>query len=151
MLYSWFLILFHSRLFKESVPSLILLIILKMFLMPLLALLSRFLSLLVCLLSWPLSFMVWVFLKCLVICEYVLFYVMQSVLLSVNAFSFLREFATSDYGQRGGNYHKKCDACLLSTEFFLFLLNISCSSVPETHDHSSYNLDGLKSHFLASS
>ena len=25
-----------------------------------------------------------------------------------------------DYGQRGGNYHKKCDACLLSTEFFLF-------------------------------
>ena len=35
-------------------------------------------------------------------------------------FFFLREFATSDYGKRGGNYHKKCDACLLSTEFFLF-------------------------------
>ena len=112
MFYSWLLILFHSRLFKESVPSLILLIILKMFVMPLLALLSLFLSLFVELapLFHGVSFLemfgsLWI---CAPLCNVISRFVLYE------CFFFLQEFATSDYGQRGGNYHKKCDACLLS-------------------------------------
>ena len=151
MFYSRFLILFHSRLFRESVPSLILLIILKMCVIPLLASLSLFLSLLVCLLSWHLSFLVWVFLKCLVVCEYVLFYVMWSVLLSVNAFSFYESLLPVIMGRGVEVTTKNVMLVFWAQNSSFFLLDISCSSVPETHGHSSYNLDGLKSHFLASS
>ena len=66
--------------------------------MPLLASLS--LSFIVCLLNSPFSIMVWVFLKCLVICAYVLFYVMWSVLLFVNAFSFYESLLPVIMGRR---------------------------------------------------